>query len=42
MHDFENPDVLALVPRVAVIADPARGRYKPLVEVTLEGGERLV
>jgi hypothetical protein len=41
MHDFENPAVLALLPRVALIADPARGRYQPLLEVTLQDGRRL-
>ena len=42
MHEFENPDMLALVPRVHVIADGARGRYQPLVEVALQNGRHLV
>jgi len=41
MHDFENPAVLALVPRVVLIADAARGRYQPLVQVTLRDGRQL-
>jgi 2-methylcitrate dehydratase PrpD len=41
MHDFGNRDVLALVPRIVLIADPARRRYEPIVEVTLDGGATL-
>jgi 2-methylcitrate dehydratase PrpD len=38
---FEDPAVLAAVPRVAVQADPARPRYRPRLAATLADGRRL-
>jgi len=36
LNRFDDPNVLNLIPRVQVVADPARPRYKPLIRVRLE------
>ncbi len=38
MHNFDDPATLALLRRVAVIADATRPRYCPAVQVTLADG----
>lgn len=42
LHEFDAPDVMALVPRVAVIADATRPPYGPLLTVALADGRSLV
>ena len=41
LRTFDDEKVLALVRRISVIADPARGRYEPLMRVTLSNGTVL-
>jgi 2-methylcitrate dehydratase PrpD len=41
LTDFRAEDVLALVPRIAIAADPSRPRYSPRIEVQLATGARL-
>jgi len=42
MHDFNAADVLALVEQIEVLADPAVGRYHPVIEVDLFDRPRLL
>jgi 2-methylcitrate dehydratase PrpD len=42
MHDFDAADVLALVGRIEVVADPAVGRYHPVIEVDLSNRSSLI
>ncbi len=41
LHAFSDPDVLAAVPRVEVVADPARQRYRPILRLALDDGRAL-
>ena len=41
LTDFRAADVLDLVKQIRLVADPARPRYKPLLEAQLEGGASL-
>jgi len=41
LTDFEDADVLALVPRVTVLSDKQRARYSPLVQARLADDTRL-
>ena len=41
LHEVRDPDVLALVPRVEVVADPARARYRPVLGLALADGRVL-
>jgi 2-methylcitrate dehydratase PrpD len=41
LTDFGAGDVLALVPRIAIVADPARPRYTPRIEARLVDGSSL-
>ena len=42
LNDFAAADVLALVPRITIVADPSRPRYAPRIEARLQDGETLV
>lgn len=41
LHDFAAADVLALVPRVQIVADASRARYRPHLEAKLSSGETM-
>jgi 2-methylcitrate dehydratase PrpD len=41
LHDFTDPGVLAIVPRVEVVADPVRARYQPRLSLELVDGGSL-
>ena len=41
LTDFKARDVLAVVPRIAIVADATRPRYSPRVEVRLSSGASL-
>lgn len=41
MNDFAAADVLAWVPRVCVISDPARARYQPALRLQTDDGRTL-
>lgn len=42
LNDFAAADVLALVPRITIVADPSRPRYGPRIEARLQDGGSLV
>jgi 2-methylcitrate dehydratase PrpD len=41
LHDFRDPEILALIPRIAIEQEPGRPRYKPRLQVTLDDGRML-
>ncbi|HEV7803453.1 MAG TPA: MmgE/PrpD family protein, partial [Burkholderiales bacterium] len=41
LRRFDAPDVLDLIPRIAIVSDPARARYEPVMRVTLANGSVL-
>jgi 2-methylcitrate dehydratase PrpD len=41
LHRFDDPDILALVDRIHVVADQSCERYQPLVRITLKSGSGL-
>jgi 2-methylcitrate dehydratase PrpD len=41
LHDFDDREVLALLPRVEVVADAGRPRYRPVLVLTLADGRVL-
>lgn len=41
LTDFDAGDVLAVVPRIAIVADPERPRYAPRIQVRLADGSAL-
>lgn len=41
LHAFGRPDVMAVVPRVEVVSDGARPRYRPGLSLELSDGRRL-
>lgn len=41
MHEFDAPDLLALLPRIEIVADAARDRYAPAASARLADGRVL-
>jgi 2-methylcitrate dehydratase PrpD len=41
LRKFDDPDVLALIPRIAIVSDPARARYEPYMRVAMSDGSVL-